>query len=89
MNRDFFKVRKWNILKQPNQSPAFNSIVDVLHLKKIKVKSGQKDPKKHLKTDAGTTFTARPFRRCLTKHQEVETHSPMETHEVTFRLLKI
>lgn len=43
MNRDFFKVRKWNILKQPNQSPAFNSIVDVLHLKKIKVKSGQKD----------------------------------------------
>ncbi len=51
-SQQFLKVKKWNILQWPNQSPDFNPIEHAFHLLKTKLKAERPTNKQQLKSAA-------------------------------------
>ncbi len=48
--QEFLKVKKWNILQWPSQSPDFNQIEHAFHLLKKKLKADRPTKKQQLKS---------------------------------------
>ncbi len=52
VTQEFLKVKKWNILKWPSQSPDLNPTEHAFHLLKTKLKAERPTNKQQLKSDA-------------------------------------
>ncbi len=54
--QEFFKVKKWNILQWPSQSPKLNPIEHAFHLLKTKLKAERPTNKQQLKSAAAKAW---------------------------------